>query len=56
VLTRLDLAQAPASGLEIAAEAKLPVAFLCDGARDERHLHRLDPDRASDVFLKGRIA
>jgi len=22
----------------------------------ERHLHRVDPDRAADLFLKGRIA
>ncbi len=56
VLTRLDLAQGPAAGLEITADAKLPIAFLCDGARDERHLHRLDPERASDVFLRGGIA
>lgn len=56
VLSRIDQAQAPAAGLEIAADAKIPVAFLCDGARDERHLHRLDPERASDVFLKGRVS
>jgi flagellar biosynthesis protein FlhF len=56
VLTRLDLSAAPAAGLELAAEARVPVAFACDGARDEAHLHRLDPERAADVFLKGRIA
>lgn len=56
VVTRLDLAPAPATALEIAAESGLAVAFVCDGTRDERHLHRVGPEQAADVFLTGRIA
>lgn len=56
VVTRFDLSPAPATALEIAAESGLPVAFVCDGARDEKHLHRVDPDVAAGVFLTGRIA
>lgn len=56
VVTRFDLCAAPAGVLEIAAAAGLPVAFVCDGARDERHLHRFGPETAADVFLTGRIA
>jgi flagellar biosynthesis GTPase FlhF len=56
IVTRFDRAEAPATALEIAGESGLPVAFVCDGARDERHLHRLGPERAADVFLTGKIA
>lgn len=56
VITRFDLASAPAATLEIAAESGLAVAFVCDGTRDERHLHRVEPELAADVFLTGRIA
>lgn len=56
VLTRLDLAEAPAAAFEIASTAGLPVAFVSTGAGEENHLHRCGPDRAADVFLKGRIA
>ncbi len=56
IVTRFDRAAAPATALEIAAEHGLSVAFVCDGARDERHLHRLEPELAADVFLTGRIA
>ncbi len=56
VLTRIDLCDAPAAAFEICSDAGLPVAFACDGARDERHLHRLDPDRAADLFLKGKLS
>lgn len=56
VVTRLDLAEAPAAAFEIASTASLPVAFICDGADEQDHLHRSSPDRAADVFLKGRIA
>jgi len=56
VITRIDLASAPAAVLEIAAESGLGIAFVCDGTRDERHLHRLGPELAADLFLKGRVA
>lgn len=56
VITRLDLASAPATVLEIAAEAGLGIAFVCDGTRDERHLHRLGPELAADLFLTGKVA
>ena len=56
VLTRLDLAQAPAAAFEIASTADLPIAFVSDGAGEGKHLHRCGPERAADVFLKGRIA
>jgi flagellar biosynthesis protein FlhF len=56
VLTRLDLAAAPAAAFEIASSAELPVAFASDGVDEGDHLHRCTPERAADVFLKGRIA
>lgn len=56
VLTRFDLAVAPAAALEITAESGLAIAFVCDGVRDEMHLHRFGPESAADVFLTGRIA
>ncbi len=56
VITRFDLAAAPATALEIAAESGLAVAFVCNGTRDEHHLHRLGPELAADVFLTGKIA
>ena len=56
VLTRLDCAVAPATAFEIAAAANLRVAFVSDGAGEGSHLHRSGPERAADVFLKGRIA
>jgi flagellar biosynthesis GTPase FlhF len=56
VLTRLDRSSAPAGALEICAEHRLAVAFVCDGPRDESHLHRVEPDLAADLFLSGRIA
>jgi flagellar biosynthesis GTPase FlhF len=56
VLTRLDLAPAPAAAFEIAAAAGMPVAFASDGVDEGDHLHRCTPERAADVFLKGRIA
>jgi len=56
VITRFDMATAPATALEIAVESGLAVAFVCNGTRDEHHLHRLGPELAADVFLTGRIA
>lgn len=56
VVTRIDLASAPAAVLEIAAESGLGIAFVCDGTRDERHFHRLGPELAADLFLTGRVA
>jgi hypothetical protein len=56
VLTRLDLAPAPAAAFEIAWMASLPVAFVSSGPGEENHLHRCGPERAADVFLKGRVA
>jgi signal recognition particle GTPase len=56
VLSRLDLAAAPAAALELASAATLPIAFVTDGVEEALHLHRCGPERAADVFLKGRIA
>lgn len=56
VITRFDLCAAPATALEIAAESGLAVAFVCNGSRDEHHLHRLGPELAADLFLTGKIA
>ena len=56
IVTRFDRAETPAAALEIAGESGLPVAFICDGARDEKHFHRVDPELAADVFLTGRLA
>jgi flagellar biosynthesis GTPase FlhF len=56
VLTRLDLATTPAAAFEIASSARLPVAFVCTGKAEANHLHRCEPERVADVFLKGRFA
>ena len=56
VITRLDLARSPASALEVAAHAGLPLAFLADGPEVSAHLRRASADCVSDLFLRGRLA
>jgi flagellar biosynthesis GTPase FlhF len=56
VVTRLDLAATPAASFEVACTTHLPVAFASAGNAEADHLFRCGPERAADVFLKGRIA
>jgi flagellar biosynthesis protein FlhF len=56
VVTKLDETHEPAAVLESAAEAGASLAFLCDGQEIARHLHRADPERIADLFLRGRLA
>jgi flagellar biosynthesis GTPase FlhF len=56
VLTQLDRTRAPAPALELAIDAGLPLAFLCDGPDVARHLHRPTSDMLADLFLRGRLA
>jgi len=56
VVTRLDLARTPAAAFEIACTTRLPIAFASTGIDEADHLFRCGPERAADVFLKGRIA
>ncbi|MFN0008711.1 MAG: hypothetical protein ACKVXR_12480 [Planctomycetota bacterium] len=55
VVTRLDLARTPAAAFEAAFTTRLPVAFASAGIGEADHLFRCGPERAADVFLKGRI-
>jgi len=55
VLARLDLAATPTAAFEITSTEGLPVAFVCAGKPEADHLHRCEPERVADVFLRGRI-
>lgn len=56
IVTKLDETRAPAPVLEAAAEAKVGVAFLCDGPDVSAHLERAHAERFADLFLRGRLA
>jgi flagellar biosynthesis protein FlhF len=56
VITKLDETRAPAAALEFSAEVALALAFLCDGREIGSHLHRPEPDRIADLFLRGRLS
>ena len=55
VISKLDETRAPAAALEFAAQARLPLALLCDGRDLGADLHRADAERVADLFLRGRL-
>ena len=55
VVTKLDETREPAAVLECASKAGASIAFLCNGQEIADHLHRADPERFADLFLRGRL-
>lgn len=56
VVTKLDESRRPLPVLEQLAARGLGLAFLCDGAGLDGHLHRARPAPLADLALRGRIA
>ena len=54
-VTKLDETVEPAGALETALEARLPIAFLCDGQDVRSHLQRPTSDHFADLFLRGKL-
>ena len=54
-ITKLDETVEPAGALETALEARLPIAFFCDGQDVRTHLRRPTPDHFADLFLRGKL-
>jgi len=56
VLTKLDETDEPIAAAEAAVNARLPIAFLCDGQDARANVMRPTPGSFADLCLRGKLA